>query len=343
MRIHQIILPLLCFLVIGSWWFLQTGVSTQKETAQTQQTNQEPATLPVPIEKGLHGETPTVPGISPPKAASLESRQEAPVETEISGTDFKDSESSTTTAPETLSVTKPLVAQMAPLSKPLGFQPSTYLLNLLANEFHTTDNRKILTTLTVDKTVGFTKIVRYLELVRTCYRRQESACSSHRSPQDDYFNEGWDVLYLMGFVTMLVEGVEEFDRHLLAQTLSQTDNDWVRESSIKLAATLSPSFAHLETLMEATRGSINPRIYELFIDTVKQSYNTPPYIETVTEFLVESIQQGGFYVGKTLPTHILPLVSAETIDQYEDLLVELHPNSYRFRALQKMIQQYNSQ
>lgn len=215
---------------------------------------------------------------------------------------------------------------------------SEFTLDLLRQQFGTQQESEIQAQLQADPDQALHQLNRVLRTIAECYRELWPQCNAGISPQDNHFRQSWDTrkIALLAWPTL-----DKADPKQVAELVDTLDynTDWLREIGIKATASLPTSVENLQRLIEATQNSVNPKIYQYFMDAVVVRYTDPPYDAMVNEFLREALLEGGFFVGMELPGLIQPWLDSENQEFFEAVLQQMNPASRRHHKLKQVLRQ----
>ncbi|KPA11381.1 hypothetical protein MHK_008404 [Candidatus Magnetomorum sp. HK-1] len=216
---------------------------------------------------------------------------------------------------------------------------SSYLKEQLREEFNTVKQDEIIRQLNEIENGALTKINEYIDRIKDCYKNEDTMCTSNTDPKADYFNKAWDLVYMMDVLSKL-NNVTDDEKRAFTQKLSDTDNDWVREKNLEILAAMPNNPVNLDISMKTIEQSSDPSLYKIFADESKKKYNDDSSLDKISDFFVDTIKNGGFFLGKEASTMVLDFITPSNIDKYKNLLKELNKGSYRYIALKQTLEEY---
>ena len=217
---------------------------------------------------------------------------------------------------------------------------SDYLKNRLLEEFNTYKKDVIVEKLNkTDANESISKINYYMDSIIECYTNEDPMCNSNTDPKSNYFNKAWDLVYFMD-ILMKLNNVNDNEKKEITKKLSGIDNDWVREKNLQIIASMPSNPANLDLSIETIENSSDPGIYKTFADEATKKYKDEDSIDKITELFLDTIKNGGFFLGKEVAFIALDFMTPSNINKYNKLLEELNSKSYRYIALKQTIEEY---
>jgi hypothetical protein len=217
---------------------------------------------------------------------------------------------------------------------------SSYLKNQLIEDFNSHKKEEIIRQLNDADNNAFTVIDEYIDRIKECYENEDPRCSSDTDPKSNYFNQAWDTVFLMDVFLQLNDITDE-EKQAFAMKLSDTENDWVREKNLEILATMPPNINNLETSVKTVASSSDPSIYRMFVSNASKQYaDNSEATDEIADFFIQTIKNGGFFLGKEAATMVLEFMTPSTIKKFNGLLGELNTTSYRYIALKQTIEEY---
>lgn len=129
--------------------------------------------------------------------------------------------------------------------------------------------------------------------------------------------------------TLVQIGVEAF----------QWDDDHVREAALELFSTQKPSAIALNALINGLKQSHDPSIYRQAIEELHR-YTEGDQRPQVDQFLMETLEKGSHFAAAEVAQDLIPFLSEKNVDSFKHLLASLDPESPRYLALKKSLDEY---